>query len=140
MAACIQKTFGRPCWKCSKHGHKACECRTVSIESEVAKVEEKPTKSRRKPRRHTENPNPVKTPPEELPSTLLEGGRTQVSDELNEVWNDEIETTQLAWMLLDEESGREVHGVVKSHEEVARVDVKGGEVNERSCMTNDKGS
>ena len=40
-------------------------------------------------------------------------------------------------MLHNEESGREVHGVVKSHEEVARVDVEGGEVDETSCTTND---
>ena len=113
------------------------ECRTVSIESEVAKVEEKPTRSRRKPRCRTENPNPVKTPPEELPSISLEGGRTQASDELNEVRNDEIETAQPMWMPHNEESGGEVHGVAKSHKEAARVDVEGGEVDEMSRTMND---
>ena len=36
------------------------------------------------------------------------------------------------WMPHDEESGREVHGVAKSQEEVVRVDVKGGDVDKRT--------
>ena len=41
------------------------------------------------------------------------------------------------WMPHNEESGGEVHGVAKSHEEVARVDVEGGEVDETSRTMND---
>ena len=140
VAARKPNGFNGPCRKCGEHGHKARECGKVRIESGSVAVEEKPTRSRRKPKRRTENLIPVKTPPEELPSTSLEGGRTQASNELNEVWNDEVETAQLTWMPHDEESGGEFHGVAKSHKEAARVDVKSGEVDEKSCMTNDKGS
>ena len=137
VAARTQKPFDGACRMCGERGHKAHECKTVSIESEEPRVEEKPTGSRHKPRRRTENPNPVKTPPEELPSTSLEEGRIQASDELNEVRNDEIETAQPTWMPHDKESGGEVHGVAKSHEEAARVDVEGGEVDKMSRTTND---
>ena len=137
VAARTRKTFDGACRKCGERGHKARECGKVRVESGSVEVEEKPTRSHRKPRRRTENPDPVKTPPEELPSTSLEGGRTQASDELNEVRNDEIETVQPTWMPHDEESGGEVHGVAKSHEEAARVDVEGGEVDEMSRTTND---
>ena len=137
MAVRTQKTFGGPCRKCSECGHKAHECKLVKVKSGSAKVEEEPTGNCRKPKCRTENPISFKTPPEELPSTSLEGGRTQASDELNKVWNDKIKTVQPMWMPHNEESGGEVHGVVKSHKEAARVDVEGGEVNETSRTTND---
>ena len=137
VAAHTQKTFDGACRKCGERGHKARECRTVSIESEEPRVEEKPTRSRRKPRCRTENPIPFKNPPEELLSTSLEEGRTQASDELNKVRNDEIETVKPMWMPHNKESGGEVHGVAKSHEEVARVDVEDGEVDETSRTMND---
>ena len=125
-------------WTCKTLcGHKVHECRAVSIESEEPRVKEKPTRSHCKPRRCTENPNPVKTLPEELPSTSLEGGRTQASDKLNKVRNDKFETVQLTWMPHDKESGKEVDEVVRSHEEAAGDEVEGGEVDETSHTTND---
>ena len=137
MAACKPNGFNGPCRKCGERGHKAHECKSVKVKSGSAKVEEEPTRNRRKPKHRTENLIPVKTPPEELLSTSFKGGRTQASDELNKVQNDEIETMQPMWMPHDEESGREVHGVVKSHKEAARVDVEGGEVDEMSHTMND---
>ena len=137
MAAHTQKTFDGAYWKCSERSHEVLECRTVTVKSGSVAVEEKLTRSRRKLRHRTENPNPVKTPPEELLSTSLKGGRTQVSDKLNKVWNDEFKTAQLMWMPHDKESGGEIHGVAKSHKEAARVDVEGGEVNEMSRTMND---
>ena len=139
MAVHKPNSFNGPCQKCGECGHKARECESVKVKSGSAKVEEEPTGNRHKPKCHTENliPNPVKTPPEELPSTSLEGGRTQASDKLNKVLNDEIETAQPMWMPHDEELGGEFHGVAKSHEEAARVDVEGGGVDETSRMTND---
>ena len=59
MSAHTRKAFDRACRKCGKRGHKACERRRVGIESEAAKVEEKPTRSRRKARRGTESPSQV---------------------------------------------------------------------------------
>ena len=55
MAACTRKPFDRACRKCGECGHKARECRTVSIESEEPRVEEKPTRSRHKLRYHMES-------------------------------------------------------------------------------------
>jgi hypothetical protein len=77
-------------------------------------------------------------PPDQLPSTSLEGGRTQASDELNEVRNDKFETAQSTWMPQDESPSREVHGVARSHEEAAGVDVEGGEASERTCAGDDE--
>ena len=59
MAACTQKAFDGACRKCSERGHKARECRTAGIESEAAKVEEKPTRVCRKARCGTESPSRV---------------------------------------------------------------------------------
>jgi hypothetical protein len=103
VAACKPKGFNGPCRKCGERGHKARECKSAK-----AKVEN--------------------NPPEGLPSTSLEGGRTGVSDELSKVRIDESRTTQPTWMPHDEELGGEFHGVAMSHEEAARVDVEGGEV------------
>ena len=92
----------------------------------------------------TANPNvthtrPTRTedkssnPPEALPSMSLEGGsRTGVSDKLRRVPVDELTTTQPTWMPRDTELSREVHGVARSHEEAAGVDVKGGEASKRT--------
>jgi hypothetical protein len=108
VAARTQKTFDRPCRKCGERSHKARECESAKVKSKAAKVEN--------------------NPPEGLPSTSLEGRRTGASDELSKVRIDESRTMQPTWMPHDEELGGEFHGVAKSHEEAARVDVKGGEV------------
>ena len=55
MAARTRKPFDGACRKCGERGHKAHECRTVSIESEEPRVKEKPTRSRHKPRHRTES-------------------------------------------------------------------------------------
>ena len=110
MAAHKPNGFNRPCWKCGERGHKACECESAKVKLEAAKVEN--------------------NPPEGLPSTSLEGGRTGASDKLSEVLINDSRTKQLTWMPHDEESGGEFHEVAKSHEEAARVDAKGGEVSE----------
>ena len=196
VAARTRKTFGRPCRKCGERGHKACECRTVSIESESSRVEEKGKKGQRAAKRvskdeaaarrpgtvttakttagmslatpvsspepdmaswQVDNPtadavNPNATcagptrpadelsnPPEALPSTSLEGGsRTGTSDELGRVPNDETTITQSTWMPRDESPSREVHGVARSHEEAAGVDVEGGEASERTRTGDDE--
>ena len=57
VAARTRKTFGGACRKCSKHGHKACECRAVGIKSQAAKAEEKLTRSCQKARRGMESPS-----------------------------------------------------------------------------------
>ena len=62
----------------------------------------------------------------------LEGQRTGASDKLSEVLNDETTISQLTWMLRDESPSRKVHGVARSHEEAAGVDVEGGEAGERT--------
>jgi hypothetical protein len=105
VAARKPKGFNRPCRKCGERGHKARECKSAK-----AKVEN--------------------NPPEGLPSTSLEGGRTGARDELSKVRIDESRTTQPTWMPHDEELGGEFHEVAMSHEEAARVDVEGGEVGE----------
>ena len=69
-------------------------------------------------------------PPDQLPSTPLKGRRTIASDELRKVLVNESSITQLTWMPHDEESSREVHGVVECHEEAAEDKVKGGEVSD----------
>jgi hypothetical protein len=120
VAARTRKTFDRPCQKCGERGHKARECRIVGIESGSAKVEN--------------------NPPEGLPSTSLEGGRTGASDELSEVPNDEMTTSQSTWMLRDESPSGEVHGVARSHEEAAGVDVEGGEAGERTRTSDNEES
>jgi hypothetical protein len=111
VAARTRKTFNGPCRKCGERGHTARECRIVGIESGSAKVEN--------------------NPPEGLPSTSLEGGRTGASDELSEVPNDETTTSQSTWMPRDDSPSGEVHEVARSHEEAAGVDIEGGEAGER---------
>ena len=207
MAARTRKTFDGACQKCGERGHKARKCRTVSIESEEPRVEEKPTRSRHKPRHRTEsgsrveekgrkgerataraggheaaattvgvslatsasspepnmaswqvdnptadtaNPNATRArptrpedessnPPEALPSTSLEGGsQTGASDELGRVPNDETTKSQSTWMPRDESPSGEVHGVARSHEEAAGVDVEGGEAGERTRTGDDE--
>ena len=69
------------------------------------------------------------TPPDELPSPLLEGRRTGASTELGKLLDTESTTAQPTWTPRDDESSGEAHGVVKHHEEAAsdEVEVEGGE-------------
>ena len=77
-------------------------------------------------------------PPEALPSTLFKGGSwTGASNELRKVPVDKTTTSQSTWMPRDESPSREVHGVARSHKEVAGVNIEGGEVDKMSRMTND---
>ena len=79
------------------------------------------------------------TDAEALPSTSLEGGsRTGVSDKLRKVPVNETITLQLMWMPQDESPSREVHGVARSHEKAAGVNIEGGEAGERTCTGNNK--
>ena len=77
-------------------------------------------------------------PPKGLPSMPLEGRRTGASDKLSEVPNDETTTSQSMWMPRDESPSGEVHGVARSHEEAAGVDVEGGEAGERTRTGDDE--
>ena len=78
-------------------------------------------------------------PPEALPSTSLEGeSQTGTSDELGRVPVDESTTSQSMWMPRDESPSGEVHGVARSHEEAAGVDVEGGEAGERTRTGDDE--
>ena len=183
------------------------ECRRVGVESGPVEVEEKPTRSRHKPRHRTEsgsrveekgrkgerattraggheaaattasvslatsasspephmaswqvddqtadvaNPNTTCTgptrpedkssnPPEALLSTSLEGGSwTGASNELRKVPDDETTISQSMWMPRDKSPSREVHGVARSDEEAAGVDVEGGEAGKRTCTGDDE--
>jgi hypothetical protein len=82
--------------------------------------------------------NPLYNPPDQLPSTSLEGGRIVPSNKLNKIRNDELKTMQPTWMPRDESPSGEVHGVVRGHEEAAGVDVEGGEAGERTCTGDDE--
>ena len=96
-----------------------CECESVKVKSGAAKVKN--------------------NPPEGLPSMSLEGGsQTGASDELGRVPNDETTILQSTWMLRHESPSSEVHGVARSHEEAAGVDIKGGEAGERTCTGDDE--
>jgi hypothetical protein len=120
VAARTRKTFDGPCRKCGECSHKAREWESAKVKSKAAKVEN--------------------NPPEEFSSMPLEGRRTGASTKLSEVPNDEMTTAQSTWMPQDESPSGEVHGVARSHEEAAGVDVEGGEADERIRTSDDEES